>query len=102
MTANAVEVADYRGPEGSGAARPRMWVPVTVMVFYWAYFIVSSWLVEMSMFVRFMSQSLILLVMALIFLIWWGFNRRVKLGDKLWVLAGAVASPFLAVLLAHR
>src|SRR4051812_27112039 len=102
MTANAMTVPDYVTPGDAPMARPRMWVPVAVMVFYWAYFIVSTWMVEMSMFVRFMSQSLILLVMGLVFLIWWGFNRRVRLGDKLLVLAAAIASPFLAVALAHR
>src|SRR3954470_9220014 len=102
MTADSVSVADYRGPGEVAGKRPRMWVPVAVMVLYWAYFIISTWVVEMSMFVRFMSQSLILVVMGLVFLIWWGFNRRVKLGDKLWVLAAAIGSPFLAVVLAHR
>ena len=101
-------VSDAAGPIGPSRAEatprraPRFWLPVSLVGLYWAYVGVSSYLVEMPTFTRFISQTLALLGVALIFLIWWSFNRRIAGRDRLVVLAAAVISPVLAKALSDK
>jgi outer membrane protein assembly factor BamB len=101
-------VFDAAGPIGPSRAEatprraPRLWLPMSLVGLYWAYVSVSSYLVEMPTFTRFISQTLALLGVALIFLIWWSFNRRIAGRDRLVVLAAAVISPVLAKTLSDK
>src|SRR5881394_1447968 len=81
--------------QSQSSERPRIWLPVTVMVAYWAYTIISDF-VEMPMFPRFMSQMGAGVVAGLIVLIWWLSSRRVRWADKLIVLGAVFAAPMVA------
>jgi outer membrane protein assembly factor BamB len=98
MTADGAMAA---GEAEVPVVRPPVWLPGTLVGLYWAFVGVSS-LAEMPTFYRFMSQAALLLVVILVFLIWWGFNRRVRLRDRLLVLGVAIVSPIVATMLAHK
>jgi len=100
MTTDAAVAIEYPS-QSSGPAKPRVWLPVTLMVIYWAYILISN-MSEMPMFSRFLSQMGAFIVVGLIFLIWWLFNRRVKWADKFIVLGAAIASPVLAKALSDK
>jgi outer membrane protein assembly factor BamB len=80
---------------------PRLRVPLGLVAAYWACIGVTR-VVEIATFYRFITHSVALLVVILVFLVWWGFNRRVAVRDRLYVLAAAVAAPVVAMLLAHE
>jgi hypothetical protein len=82
-------------------SRPRIWPAVVLVGLYWAYAGISSAL-EMPTFIRFMSQTGVLLLVMVGFLIWWLFNRRIKWSDRLLVLGSAVAAPVVGYLLADK
>src|SRR5438105_4895115 len=96
MSSNPAVAIEYPSTN-ERAVKPKVWLPVTLMVIYWAYVIGSS-VAEMPMFPRFMSQMGVLLLVGLIFLGWWLFNRRVSWGDKFLVLAAGIASLIVAKL----
>jgi outer membrane protein assembly factor BamB len=83
------------------AHRPRLWLPVALLTFYWA-FIGITYLVEMPTFTRFLAHTGAFLFVALVFLLWWAFNRRVRARDRIIILATAVASPAVAMLISDK
>jgi outer membrane protein assembly factor BamB len=83
------------------ADRPGVWVPVILMGLYWGYIVVSN-AMEMPMFPRFMSQMGAFVLVGLIFLGWWLFNRRVKWADKLMAVAAMIIAPVIAKILSDK
>jgi outer membrane protein assembly factor BamB len=100
MTSDSAIAIEYPS-QPARADRPKIWLPVTLMVIYWAYVIVTN-MAEMPMFPRFMSQMSLFVLVGLIILGWWLFNRRVRWTDKLIVLAAVIASPILAKVLSDQ
>ena len=102
VTAHAVSPVPSEADSPPAASpRPRLWLPVTLIALYWAYVAVSA-AIDMPTFTRFMSQSAALLVVMLVFIAWWVFNRRVGRRDRLLVLVAAVASVVLGQWLSHK
>jgi outer membrane protein assembly factor BamB len=100
MTTDAV-VAMNPIPQATPEQKPRIWLPIALVVIYWAYVVITNSM-EMPMFPRFLSQTGVLIVVGLVFLIWWLFNRRVKLADKFIVLGAAIASLIVAKVLSDQ
>ena len=100
MTTDAA-VAMNSIPQATTERKPRTWLPITLVVIYWAYVVITNSM-EMPMFPRFMSQTGVLIVVGLVFLIWWLFNRRVKLVDRFIVLGAAIASLVVAKVLSDK
>ena len=97
-----LDPVDPTRPDETGRApRMRIWFPLTLVGLYWAY-VGVSYVVEMPTFTRFLSQAGVLLGVALIFLIWWSFNRQIGRRDRLIVLAAAIASPIAGKLLSDK
>ena len=94
MTPSSAIAIEYPTPEVR-AGRPKALVPVVLVAVYWAYVLLSNAL-EMRMFWRFMSQTGAGALLALIFLGWWLFNRRVRWGEKFLVLFAGVAALVVA------
>jgi outer membrane protein assembly factor BamB len=102
VTAHAVSpVSSEVDNPPAASPRPRLWLPLTLIALYWAYVAVST-AIDMPTFTRFMSQSAALLVVMLVFITWWVFNRRVARRDRLLVLVAAVASVVLGQWLSHK
>src|SRR5687768_11622921 len=80
--------------------KPRLWLPLTIVALYWAV-VAATYAIDIPIFYRFLVQSFVLLGVILVFVVWWCFNRRIKLGDRLAALAAAGASPVLAMLISH-
>jgi outer membrane protein assembly factor BamB len=100
MTADAI--ASPAAPEQSAPSpRPRLWLPVSLVALYWAFVAVTT-LLDVPAFSRFLSQSAALLVLMLVFLVWWIFNRRVPRRDRLIVLAAAVGAAVLGKVLSDK
>lgn len=81
--------------------RLRLRVPLAVMVIYWS-LIAITYLIDIPTFNRFIIHAGALLLIILTFLIWWSFNRRVTLRDRLHILGAAIVAPVLAALLADN
>lgn len=88
-------------PDTKPVLKPRLWLPISLIVLYWAIVVVTG-VIDMPMFNRFMTRAGVLLVVGLIFLIWWTFNRRIAGRDRLLILAAALASLVLAKVLSHH
>jgi outer membrane protein assembly factor BamB len=93
--------ADPATQTAAASAKPRLWLPLTLIALYWA-LVGVSYLIETPIFYRFLAQSAALLAVILVFLVWWAFNRRIKLRDRLTILAATVASPVLAMFISHK
>jgi len=75
-------------------AAPRLWLPLSLLILYWAWFILS-FNIEMSMFKRFMSQMALFLLVAIVFLVWWLANKRIAGRDRIVAVAAAIAAAAL-------
>ena len=77
--------------------RRAIWPAVMLVALYWAV-VGATTLLDVGTFSRFMTQFLVLIGVTLAFVTWWLCTRRVSWGDRLFVLAGAIAAPVVAVL----
>jgi outer membrane protein assembly factor BamB len=94
-------VMDAAAPRVEAATeRPRLRVPVILVLLYWAV-VAASFMFEMASFDRFKVQSLAMIGMGLGFLGWWSFNKRVSRRDRFLVIVAALLSPVVAKLLSH-
>ena len=93
--------ADASAPSAHTPARPRLWLPLIIVALYWAV-VGATHAIEIPIFYRFLLQSTVLLGVIVVFLVWWCFSRRIKLRDRLIVLAAVVASPVVAMLISHN
>jgi outer membrane protein assembly factor BamB len=79
----------------------RVWFPVSLIVLLWA-FLAVMFVADIGMFNGFLARAGVLLVVTLLFLGWWIFNRRLPRRDRVLVLAAAVLSVVVTMLLSHR
>jgi outer membrane protein assembly factor BamB len=71
------------GPAAPPPARPpRPWLPITVVLLYWAaVFVIAQQ--ELTTFARFLSRLGAVAFLALVFTVWWWVNRRIRFRDRL-------------------
>ena len=86
----------------AAAPRPlRLWFPVALITTYWIAIGVMR-AIELTTFVRFISGFGSFLLMALLFLGWWVFSRRIPRRVKWPALAALVAGAAVGALLSRR
>jgi outer membrane protein assembly factor BamB len=74
--------------------RPRVWPAVVLIGLYWTFYYVMAQ-VELTTFVRFLSWMASTALLTLAFLVWWFFQRRIRLRERFLGFAAAVSGGFL-------
>lgn len=91
--------SDASSPQAESRKPLRVWLPICVLVIYW---IVtwSSYYVEMAMFYRFITRTIVLAITILFFLFWWLGNRHFRWRERLAIFALLLILMFTAPLVA--
>ncbi len=79
---------------------PRIWPPLVLVALYWAIFFAIG-ASGIPMFMGFLMQMGAMLLIALIFMVWWLANRRIRLTDRFLVLGTAIVVATITLLLLH-
>ena len=95
-------VVEYDPPSATPARKPmRLWLPLTIVVLYWAAFLVLR-RVELMTFVRFISAFGSSVLLTLLFVAWWLISRRVPPREKWPAFAALIGGAVAAVMASKR
>jgi outer membrane protein assembly factor BamB len=92
---------DQIQPPAPSPERPRVWPAVVLVGLFWAFFFASPWL-GLTMFPGFLARMAAGLLLALLFSLWWSFNRGIPLRDRLLGFAAVALGGVAAALLSDR
>src|SRR5687768_8869401 len=101
MTTESAIVTEAPIPQSPSSPHPRLRIPFILLSLYWLVILVT-YLTEIPTFNRFLLHMGALLVVILVFLIWWSFNRSIPRRDRLHILAAAIVAPVFTMLLADK
>ena len=101
MTTESAIVTEAPIPQSPSSPHPRLRIPFILLSLYWLVILVT-YLTDIPTFNRFLLHMGALLVVILVFLIWWSFNRSIPRRDRLHILAAAIVAPVFTMLLADK